>query len=50
MLELEVMLNDLNKMYGKEKGLRARIYLENAISNLKEYSKVSAGDAVYSRD
>ena len=39
MIELELMLNDLGKMLEKERGLRNKILLENAISTLKEYEK-----------
>ena len=39
MIELELMINDLQKMYNKEKSLRKRILLENAITNLKGYEK-----------
>ena len=39
MIELEVMLNDLGKLLEKEKGLRNKILLENAISSIKEYEK-----------
>ena len=37
MIELEIMLKDLNKMLEKEKGLRNKVLLENAISSIKEY-------------
>ncbi len=39
MIELEVILNDLRKILEKEKGLRNKILLGNAISSLREYEK-----------
>ena len=39
LIEIELMLNDLQKMYNKEKSLRKRILLENAITNLKDYER-----------
>lgn len=39
MMELELMLNDLDRLHAREKGLRKRIYLEQAISALREYEK-----------
>ena len=33
------MLNDLNKMYSKEKSLRNRVLLEKVITHLKEYEQ-----------
>ena len=41
MIELELLLNELERLYAKEKGLRRKIFLENAIKNLKEYEKSS---------
>jgi len=36
-IELEIMLNDLSKLYEKEKGIRNRVLLEKAIDSLKDY-------------
>lgn len=48
MLELEIMLRDLGKLYDREKGLRNKILLENAIVNLKEYERaISNPEATY---
>jgi len=48
LIELEIMLNDLSKIRDKEKGLRNRHLIDQAISSLKEYEKaMSTGDATY---
>ncbi|MEK6941762.1 MAG: hypothetical protein AABW85_02815 [archaeon] len=39
MIEIEIMLNDLTKMYVKEKSLRNRVLLEKVITHLKEYAQ-----------
>jgi hypothetical protein len=44
MIELETLMNDLNRLYVKEKGMRKRIYLEQALSSLKQYEKQIALD------
>jgi len=40
MLELELVINQLEKQYEKEKSIRKKITLENAISALKEYERL----------
>ncbi|MBI2598205.1 MAG: hypothetical protein HYW50_03345 [Candidatus Diapherotrites archaeon] len=47
MIELELMLNDLQKLYVKEKSIRNRVLLEKAITNLKEYEKSLAVQSEY---
>jgi hypothetical protein len=37
MIEIEVVVFELTKLYSKEKSLRKRIALEKAIEALKEY-------------
>jgi len=50
MLELELILNDLMKIQAKEKGLRNRILLENAVDSLKEYEKaVASGNSTIAK-
>lgn len=44
MIELETLMNDLNRLYVKEKGMRKRIYLEQALGALKQYEKQIALD------
>ncbi|MFH1224416.1 MAG: hypothetical protein V1676_01300 [Candidatus Diapherotrites archaeon] len=44
MIELETLMNDLNRLYTKEKGMRKRIYLEQALASLKQYEKQIALD------
>lgn len=48
MIELELILNQLEKMYEKEKGLRNRVLLEKSIESLKEYeSSTSVSETSY---
>ncbi|MBU1940097.1 hypothetical protein KKH30_05015 [Candidatus Micrarchaeota archaeon] len=44
MIEIEVLMNDLSKLHSKEKGMRKRIYLEQALSALKQYEQQIAMD------
>ncbi|MCR4335168.1 MAG: hypothetical protein NUV57_01375 [archaeon] len=41
MLELELVINQLERLYEKEKGIRKKINLETAISALKEYERLN---------
>lgn len=48
MIELELMLNDLSKIKDKEKGLRNRMLLDQAINSISEYGKaLSKGEGTY---
>ena len=40
MLELELVINQLERQYEKEKSIRKKINLENAIGSLKEYARL----------
>jgi len=40
MIELELVINQLERQYEKEKRIRKKITLENAISALKEYERL----------
>ena len=42
--ELELILMQLRKMLEKQKGLRARVALEEAINSLKKYGERLPGD------
>lgn len=39
MIEFELVIREVEKLREKEKGLRARIHLENALRELNEYGK-----------
>jgi hypothetical protein len=43
MIEIEVAIHELEELRKKEKGLRKRIYLEDAISALRNYEELSGG-------
>ena len=40
MIEFELVIKEVEKLYGKEKGMRRRIHLENALRELREYVKL----------
>ena len=40
MIEFELLVNQVERLYSKEKSLRRKIHLENAIKSLKEYEKI----------
>ncbi len=40
MIELALVLQELEKLYAKEKSLRKKNFLEGAITNIKEYEKL----------
>ena len=40
-LELDFVLQELNRLKEKEKSIRRKIHLENAVSELKEFQKLS---------
>ena len=40
MIEFELVVKEVEKLYEKEKGLRKKILLENALKSLAEYSKL----------
>lgn len=40
MIEFELVLKEVEKLYEKEKSLRRKIYLESALKSLREYSKL----------
>jgi len=40
MLELELIINQISRQLLKEKSLRKKIYLEEAVKSLKEYEKL----------
>ncbi len=39
MIELELMIKELERLYMNEKSLRRKIMLENAMNAVKEYQK-----------
>jgi hypothetical protein len=39
MLEIEMIISEINRLISKEKSLRKKILLENALKNLKDYEK-----------
>jgi len=39
MIEFELLLKEVEKLHEKEKSLRRKLYLENAIHALREYSR-----------
>ena len=41
LIELDTVLLDLNRRLEKEKSLRRRILLENAMTNLKEFDRLT---------
>lgn len=40
MIELELVVKELERLYAKEKSLRKRITLENAINSVKDYQQM----------
>jgi len=40
MLEFELVVKEVEKLFEKEKGMRRRIHLENALRELREYVKL----------
>ncbi len=40
MLEFELVIREVEKLHEKEKGMRRRIHLENALRELREYNKL----------
>ena len=40
MIEFELVLREVEKLHEKEKGMRRRIHLENALRELREYGKL----------
>ena len=41
MIELELVMKEVERLYAKEKSLRKRIMLENALKSLHDYEKES---------
>lgn len=41
MIEIEMMLHEIDKLIGKEKGIRNKVLLRNARDALKEYEKAT---------
>jgi len=42
MIELELMLKELERLYAKEKSLRRKLMLENAMNGLKDFQSDEA--------
>ena len=40
MLEFELLIKEVEKLHEKEKSMRRRIHLENALRELREYLKL----------
>ncbi|HLC80012.1 MAG TPA: hypothetical protein VJG83_06365 [archaeon] len=40
MIEFELVVKEVEKLYDKEKSIRRKIYLETALKSLREYSKI----------
>lgn len=41
MIELEVIINEINRLYVNEKGLRNKIHLEQSLDALKKYEQLT---------
>ena len=42
MIEFELVVKEVEKLHGKEKSMRRRIHLENAIRELREYNRLDS--------
>jgi len=42
MIELELLVNEIEKLYNKEKSLRKKIHLETALKALRDFEKLSS--------
>ncbi len=42
MIEFELVVREVQKLYEKERSLRGKMHLENALKSLSEYDKMEA--------